>query len=172
MRGLVIIVAVTAVTVLTLTPAAAQDQEQQHENHNADEHAHHHAEADKPTDAPIKITINPEARVSVIRAGELPPAAVCGQAMELSVKIVNQGFVTAPLEATLVDSIPAGVRVEFSAKPLTGMREEHRVLLVTLEKPEYLDITVAFRAKNDIPDLGGRDRIHLLLRCEERRQQG
>jgi hypothetical protein len=29
------------------------------------------------------------------------------------------------------------------------------------------DVTVAFRAKNDISDLGGRDRVHFLVRCQE-----
>src|ERR1700722_19552268 len=67
--------------------------------------AHLHAldvkEAVRSTDAPIKITINPEARVSVTRSGELPPPVACGSAIELPVAIVNQAFLTAPLEATL-----------------------------------------------------------------------
>ena len=34
--------------------------------------------------------------------GALPPSAPCGTATDLSVKIVNQGFVTARLEAELI----------------------------------------------------------------------
>lgn len=122
-------------------------------------------ESSKAADAPIELTINPEARVSVVRGGAVPPAKACGQAIDLPVKITNQGFVTAPLEARLVDSIPAGVGLEFSAEPLKGVREEHRVLRVTLKNPGTVDITIAFRAKNDIPDLGGRNSVHLLVRC-------
>jgi hypothetical protein len=116
-------------------------------------------------EAPIKIAVNPEVRVSVSRGGELPPPVSCGEALEVPVSIVNQGFLTAPLEATLVDSVPEGASVLFSPEPLTGMREERRTLRITLTKPGLVDITVAFRAKRDISDLGGRDRIHLLVEC-------
>jgi hypothetical protein len=132
-------------------------------------HTHLHAldviEEDRSTDAPIKITINPEARVSVSRSGELPPPAACGSAIELPVAIVNQAFLTAPLEATLLGNSPPGVRLQFPPDPLKGIREEIRILRVTISGPEATDLTISFRARNDIPDLGGRDRIHLLLRC-------
>jgi hypothetical protein len=116
-------------------------------------------------EAPIKIAINPEVRVSVSRGGELPPAVACGEALEVPVSIVNQGFLTALLEATLVDSIPEGASVLFSPEPLTGAREERRTLEITLTTPGLVDVTVAFRAKRDISDLGGRDRIHFLIEC-------
>ena len=128
-------------------------------------HDHHARDSSAVTEAPINITVNPEVRVSVTRGGKLPPAAPCGEAIEIPVKIVNQGFLTAPLQATLVDSDPGEVSVEFVEVPLKGTREEHRVLRVVLQKPGTLDVTIAFRAKNDISDLGGRDRIHLLLWC-------
>jgi hypothetical protein len=122
-------------------------------------------EAVIPGDAPIRITINPEARVSVSRGGELPPSPACGTAMEVPVTIINQAFLTAPLEATLVGNTPTHVRLEFPPDPLKGLPQEMRVLRVTLNKPEPTDLTISFRARNDIPDLGGRDRIHFLLRC-------
>lgn len=137
--------------------AHAQDQSHRHE--------HHAIEASPSSEAPITVTINPEARVSVSRAGELPPAVACGAAVELPVKIVNRGFVAAPLHASLIDLVPEGVQLEFSAEPLKGIVEEHRVLRVTLTKAEPVDITIAFRIKNNIADLGDRDRIHLLARC-------
>ena len=116
-------------------------------------------------EAPLEITINPEVRVSVARSGELPPPVSCGEALDVPVRVVNRGFLTAPLEATLVDSVPEGANVRFSPEPLTGIREEHRTLRITLTKPGLVDITVAFRAKRDISDLGGRDRVHLLVEC-------
>jgi hypothetical protein len=154
-----------AIALAALASASVQAQEQ---NHKRDDHQHHEhtAEASVPKDAPIKITINPEVRVSVSRGGDLPPPAACGRPIDLPVQIANQGFLTAPLEARLVEPAPEGLHVEFSADRLMGTREEQRMLRVTLKRPGPIDITIAFRAKNDISDLGGRDRIHLLLRCD------
>jgi hypothetical protein len=28
------------------------------------------------------------------------------------------------------------------------------------------DLTIAFKAHNEVPDLGGRDRVHFLMRCQ------
>jgi hypothetical protein len=118
----------------------------------------------RPGDPPIKITINPEARVSVTLAGALPPAAACGTAADLVVAIVNQGFVTSRLEAELVGA-PAGVTLDFHPEPLKGIPEELRIMHITLTNPGATDLTIAFRAHNEIPDLGGRDHVHFLLRC-------
>jgi len=117
--------------------------------------------------APITLTINPEARVSVVMSGAVPAAVSCGSVLELPVRVVNQGFVTAPLEATLVGNVPAGATVDLDAEPLKGVAEEVRVLRVTLRKPGQTDLTVAFRARNEIPDIGGRDRVHFLVECRE-----
>jgi hypothetical protein len=134
-----------------------------------DEPAHQHHEmqmqAGSPTEPPIRITINPEARVSAALAGALPSPIRCGTATELSVKIVNQGFITAQLEAELVGNAPAGVRLDFHPEPLKGVTEELRKLHITLTNPGPTDLTIAFRAHNEIPDLGGRDRIHFLMHC-------
>lgn len=117
--------------------------------------------------APITLTINPEARVSVVMTGAVPPAVPCGSALELPVRVVNQGFVTAPLEAVLVGNVPAGVTVDLDTKPLKGVAEEVRVLHVSLRKPGQTDLTVAFRARKEIPDIGGRDRVHFPVECRE-----
>jgi hypothetical protein len=127
-----------------------------------DKHMH---ETASPQDPPIQITINSEARVSVTLAGALPPAAPCGTTTNLSVKIVNRGFVTARLEADLVGDAPAGVTLDFHPTPLKGLPEEERVLRITLAKPGPTDVTIAFRAHNEAPDLGGRNRVHFLMDC-------
>jgi hypothetical protein len=90
--------------------------------------------------------------------------------MEIPVKTVNHGFVTAPLEASLVDQLPPGVRAELSPELLKGIAEERRTLRVTLTKAGPTDIAVSFRARNDIPNLGGRDRVSFL--GEEARRAG
>ena len=139
---------------LLLAPAAAL----------AQEHAQHHAPA-ASTDAPLMITINPEQRVSVALGGALPPPARCGTPVHLPVKIENQAFVTFRLEAALVEEVPAGASVMFDAAPLKGVRNELRGMHVMLTRPGLTDLTIAFRARNEAPDLGGRDRVHFLMRC-------
>jgi hypothetical protein len=120
--------------------------------------------AGSPNVPPIIITINPESRVSVALGGALPPPVSCGSAANLIVKIVNQGFVTAHLEAELV-GIVAGVKLDFDPKPLTGAPEESQSLHVTLTQPGTTDITIAFKLRHETADLGGRGRIHFLLNC-------
>lgn len=138
---------------------------------DGDEHMHDHqqmeTEAASLGDAPIKITITPEARVSVTLAGELPPPVTCGTPTDLSVKILNRGFVTVRLEAQFVGEPPVSVTLDFHPEPLKGVPQELRKLRVTLTKPGLTDLTIAFKAHNEFPDLGGRDRVHFLMRCLE-----
>jgi hypothetical protein len=130
---------------------------------------HDHAEPIQSSDGvgeAIQLTINPEARVSVVWRGSMPLTSTCGQALSLPVRVVNQGFVTAPIEAALVGtSTSDDITLDFPMEPLNGMREERRTLRVTLNSPGLFDLTIAFHARGDVSDLGGRDRIHLLLRC-------
>lgn len=137
------------------------------------EHAHKpdksETEKASPSEAPIKITINPEARVSVVLAGMLPRPVPCGTAAEFSLKIVNQGFVTSRLEAEFVGDVPAGASLDFRPAPLKGVREEFRNLRITLTNPGPADLTIAFKAHNELPDLGGRDRVHFVMRCVQAR---
>ena len=116
--------------------------------------------------ATINLTINPEARVSVNLNPTIIPSLTCGVAKEMRVKIVNQGFLTARLEAELVKPVPQGVAIQFHPDPLRGIQEEYRDLYVKLDLPGTFDLTIAFRAHNFEADLGGRDRIHMLLRCK------
>lgn len=155
-RGVVRFAIFIATAVMSAVGARAADDHSAHE---------HHTSTTNGPEASIEITINPEVRVSVLKKGELPPQVFCGESLDVPVRIVNRGFLTAPLEATLVDSVPDGASVLFSPEPLTGIGEERRTLRITLTKPGLVDITVAFRAKRDISDLGGRDRVHLLVEC-------
>jgi len=129
------------------------------------EHVHHKTTSPAPNEAPITITINPEARVSVVLAGALPTPAPCGMPADLAVKIVNQGFLTSKLEAEFVGDVPAGATLEFHPEPLKGVPEEQRTLRITLARPGPTDVSIAFRSHNNAPDLGGRDRVHFLMSC-------
>ena len=128
---------------------------------------HHHAMSEMPVHrAPIEISINPEARVSVALGAPMPAHNVCGGPITLPVRIINDSFITASLEARLVGNVPSGVKVNFNPAPLTGQSEERRQITITLAEPGTKDLTISFKAHNDIPDLGGRDRVHFLMKCE------
>lgn len=116
-------------------------------------------------DAPITVTINPEARVSATITGSLPRPAACGAAANFRIRIVNQGFVTARLEAELLGQVPPGASLTFHPAPLKGLPEETRNLQILLTHPGPTDLTIAFRAHNALPDLGDRDRVHFLVHC-------
>jgi hypothetical protein len=116
--------------------------------------------------APVEIQINPEARVSVSVTGSLPPPVPCGTAAVIPIEILNQSFMTSRLEAQFVDVSPPGVILEFNPEPLKGVTEEMRSIRITLAKPGSTDLTISFRAHNEPPDLGGRDRIHFLMNCK------
>lgn len=123
------------------------------------------AKAALPGDAPITITINPEGRVSVTLGRVLPSPSPWGIPVEFGVRIVNQGFVTGRLEARLVGNPPADATLDFHPEPLKGVPQETRTLRITLANAAQADLTIAFRLHNEVPDLGGRDRIHLLMRA-------
>jgi hypothetical protein len=115
-------------------------------------------------DAPILVTINPEGRVSVALVGALPPPAPIGTPIGISVAVMNHGYSTGRLEARLVGSPAAPATLDFAPEPLTGAPLEKRTLHVTLAGAAPADLTIAFSLRNESPDLGGRDRIHMLLR--------
>lgn len=128
------------------------------------EHPDEHYKASQ-NKTPIIITINPEARVSAELAGALPEPVSCGTTADLALTILNQSFATFRLEAQFVGDIPGGVSLDFRPAPLKGARKEFRNLRITLTNPDPTDLTVAFKAHNVPPDLGGRNCVHFVMRC-------
>jgi len=122
------------------------------------------ASAQDQTPAAINVTINPEERVSVALGPFPPQPAPQGVAFDLPVRIVNQGFATGRLEARLVGDPHPDAVIAFASDRLKGVPAETRMLRITLTSQAPTDLTIAFRLANEAPDLGGRDRIHLLLR--------
>ena len=55
-----------------------------------------------------------------------------------------------------------GAGQQLSPGVLKGIAEERRTLRVTLTKAGPTDIAVSFPARNDIPNLGGRDGVSFL----------
>lgn len=124
-------------------------------------HGHSAAEADG---AHIIVTINPEARVSVVRQ-KTPAPQSCGERQSLLVKVVNQSFVSAPLQARIVGDGGRYVALHFESTRLHGGREETRTLHLVPRGPDPADVTIAFSISRETGDLGGRDRVHLFVRC-------
>jgi hypothetical protein len=116
-----------------------------------------------PEKPSIRVIVNPEGRVSVTEMGAVPDVRR-GVAAAIPVTIINQGFVTGLLEAELVGTTPSWVAMEFRPERLTGLPAETRILRLTVGRPGTVDISIAFRTHSEAPDLGGRDRIHFLLR--------
>src|ERR1700737_915091 len=95
-------VTTTALLLLTSTGSVNGVCGQEHGQNQYEPHP------DRWGNASITVTINPEARVSVIRDGKPPAPVKCGSVFEVPVKIVNRGFLTSSLQATLIDPAPSG----------------------------------------------------------------
>ena len=132
----------------------------------AQDHEHHH-EALPPGDAQIVITINPEARVSAALAAPLPAPGACGSATELKIKVINQGFITAPLRASIVGDSASQVSLHMDSAKLSGQAEDNRTLHLIPLGLDPVDVTIAFSIDKNIGDLGGRDRVHFIVSCEK-----
>jgi hypothetical protein len=118
----------------------------------------------RAADAIITLTINPEARLSATVIGTVPATIPCARPITLPISVINQAFVTASLEAVVVDGDDT-VTLDFTPDRLTGASRENRNLHLIVSTTELVDITLAFKIQGDVPDLGGRDRIHFLMRC-------
>jgi hypothetical protein len=114
----------------------------------------------------LVITINPEARVSVMMAGSRAFAAADAR-LELPVTIVNEGKVTMPLAPMLVGMPSASVRGLESR--LSGASLEYRTVEIVFDPASAApvsDVTLAFTLEGAHADLGGRDRVHFLVRSD------
>jgi hypothetical protein len=157
MRNRLGTLAVTVITGWLPSPAHSADMDHRHQDGGTMNMSSRHA--------PIEISINPEARVTVALVAPIPVHNACRRPIILPVKIINDSFITAHLEARLVENVPSGVMLDFRPEPLSGKPEDWRQLALTLMEPGTKDLTISFKAHNDIPDLGGRDRIHFLISC-------
>ena len=157
MRNRLGTLAITVIVGWLSSPAHAADMDHHHHDGQAMNMSSPHA--------PIEISINPEARVSVALAAPIPAHNVCRRPVILPVKIKNDSFITAHLEARLVENVPSGVMLDFRPAPLSGKPEDWRQLAITLMEPGTKDLTISFKVRNDIPALGRRDRVHFLISC-------
>ena len=115
--------------------------------------------------ANVVVTINPEARVMASPAAALPPPRLCGSPIELKIKVINNGFVTAPLLASAHEDAGRYVDVDMEPQKLSGEWEDSRVLRLIPHGPGPADVTIVFTLKNNIKDHGRNNQVHLLLSC-------
>ncbi|MFF0265435.1 hypothetical protein [Kribbella sp. NPDC004536] len=113
------------------------------------------------TDAPIAVTINPEARVNVARSGAPVGTLTPGAWHTISVTVVNDGFVTGPLA---VEAEPVrGLELDLTVADLTGAPRQDAGFRVRLDEPTVVDVTLTFRALGALGGLANHSTVNLLL---------
>ena len=110
----------------------------------------------------LRVTINPEARVSVEAVGPVPTVR-CGGRVSLTLEVINESLGTQSLQVQVLSD---GARVASPPlAPLTGAERESREIVLLLESAHPVDITLEFDAGPGTDDLGGRSRTHLYAAC-------
>lgn len=115
-----------------------------------------------PSAAALRVTINPEARVSVAIGSPLP-VQPCGGPIEIAIEVYNNARIAPKLVATALST-----DFEIVAQPapaLTGATRERRRLTIALRRSPPVDVELAFDVGPVTQDLGGRSATHLLIRC-------
>lgn len=115
------------------------------------------------TDAPIAVTINPEARVSVARTSAPLTELTPDDWHTIDVTVVNDGFVTGPL--TIEAEPPNGIYLDLPVHELTGERRQDAAFRVRFNAAAVLDVTLTFRALTALGGLANHSTVHLLLRA-------
>jgi hypothetical protein len=117
--------------------------------------------------APIEVTINPEARVSVRRSAARIPKLICGRPTPLLLRIINEALVTSTLRVRLTGTPvdDTSTSVQPIPRRLAGVSIEYRVLRLSLAHEGITDITLTFDAGAETEDLGSRATVVLLARC-------
>lgn len=113
------------------------------------------------SEAPIAVTINPEARVSVVRTktpiGDPKP----GEWHTIPITVINQGFVAGALS---IEADPVyGTQLDLPVHDLTGETHQDGAFRVRLDT-SAVDLTLTFRALSALGGLANHSTIHFLIR--------
>lgn len=119
--------------------------------------------ADTTANAVLSVTINPEARVEAHRTEVALDPLRPGEWSTVPVAIVNQGFVTGPLQMRWA-TMP-GVDVDAQDFELTGAPTQDAQFRVRIAEPHDADITVRFWALGALGGLANKNTASLYLRC-------
>lgn len=113
------------------------------------------------SDAPIAVTINPEARVSVVRTAARLGNPKPGEWHTIPIAVINQGYVTGSLS---IEADPVrGIELDLPTNDLTGEHHQYGALRVRLHT-SAVDLTLTFRAATALGGLANHSTIHFLLR--------
>ncbi len=123
---------------------------------------HHRGHGPGPAPSVLRVTINPEARVSAERGTEPAPEPPCGAPTPISIEIDNQSGGRAPLVAT---ALTPDFEVVAQPAPLTGRRSERRTVALRLLGAPPVDVALGFDVGPGTSDLAWRSETHLLLSC-------
>lgn len=116
------------------------------------------------TDAAFAVTINPEGRVEARRTDVEVEALRLGEWATIGVAVVNQGYVTGPLQ--LRWSTVPGVEVDAPDVQLTGAPRQDTEFRVRLAEPAAADLTLRFWALGALGGLANKNTSYLYLRCQ------
>jgi hypothetical protein len=117
---------------------------------------------------PIEVTINPEARISARRTGAPLPAAQCGTYSTWLIRIVNEGYVTAPLFVHVTaNPATSAVTLRNTQTNLTGGDLEYRPLSLRIEASQPIEVVFLFSAVEGATQLGRQPRLPVLVTCRQ-----
>jgi hypothetical protein len=116
------------------------------------------------TEAAFVVTINPEGRVEVARTDVAVDVLRPGEWVRIPVAVVNQGYVTGPLQMRW-SALP-GVEVEAPDAQLSGEPMQETEFRVRMIEPGGVDLTVRFWALGALGGLANKNTSYLYLRCQ------
>lgn len=119
------------------------------------------------SEAPIAVTINPEARVSVARTGVPLGEPKPGEWHTIDFAVINEGFVTGSLA---IEAEPVfGAQLDLPVHELTGEHHQDAAFRIRLDT-SAVDVTLTFRALTALGGLAKHSAIHFLLRSDSPEQ--
>lgn len=117
------------------------------------------------SDAPIAVSINPEARVTAQRTAAPLDRGHVGAWTDLPYTVMNDGFVTGPL---VIETWPVdGLEIDAPQLELTGVANQRGLLHIRLAYPGSVDITLRFWSLGAIGGLANKNTVTLLYRADE-----
>lgn len=113
------------------------------------------------SEAPIAVTINPEARVSAVRTNAAIGEAKLGEWHTIDIAVFNEGFVAGSL---VIEAEPArGIQLDLPVSELSGEHRQDTSLRIRLDT-SAVDLTLTFRAITALGGLAKHSTIHFLVR--------
>lgn len=114
----------------------------------------------------VLVSVNPEARVYASLQEPKVHRTGANTVCDIPVVVHNVGLVTASVQAALLEPSNGSVELLWNTRPLSGDQVEARSLGLVTSLEGFLEVTVSFCLPLELPDLGGRDRVRLVLHSD------